>query len=196
MVLDTGTVPPGSPTRSDKNQLWNRNTLVLMQRAGLLDILETPPPALERDPGRTEDAWQERLDAAWDEYVRLTTVRIRPDVDNLDEAAVHGRLRSGSASEIRDSEAASMDRVERMFGLNECWGGILSEEYSYQDVGPMHANQVVAAACSGCPATEHVPEPSYRAALPVVAEAVAAGPAPRDQSGCSRRWPTGAGRSW
>lgn len=169
MVLDTGTVPPWLTYQSDKNQLWNRNTLVFMQRAGLLDVLETPPPALEREPGEPDDVWQARTDAAWEEYVRLATVRIRPDVDNLDESAVMAAF-ARVRSEVRGSEADSMDRVERMFSLRECWGGILSEEYSYHDVGPMHASQVVAAACSGCPSTVHLPEPSYRSALPVVAE--------------------------
>ena len=74
-------------------------------------------------------------------------------------------------SEIRDSEADSRDRIERMFKLDECWGSILSEEYAYQDVGPMHAHQVVAPACSGAPSAGHVHEPSYRAARPVVSEA-------------------------
>lgn len=171
MVLDTGTVPPWLTYQSDKNQLWNRNTLVFMQRAGLLDVLETPPPALVREPGESDDVWQARTEAAWKLYVRLATVEIRPGVNNLDESALttaFERVRT----EVRDSEADSADRVERMFRLNECWGSILSEEYGYQDVGPMHVNQVVAAACSGCPSTEHVPESSYRAAQPVVAEAV------------------------
>ncbi|MEV0284092.1 protein DpdF [Kribbella sp. NPDC050820] len=170
MVLDTGSIPPWLTYRSDKNQLWNRNTLVLMQRAGLLDLIETSPPTRVRDPGEPAEMWQARNDAAWERYVRLATIQVRPGVNNLDESAVtkaFERVRT----EVRDSEADSMDRVDRMFALTECWGRILSEEYGYQDVGPMHAHQVVAAACSGCPSTEHVPESSYRAAQPVVAEA-------------------------
>ncbi|SFJ63598.1 protein DpdF [Cellulomonas sp. KH9] len=170
LVLDTSTVPPWLDYRSDSNQLWNRNTLVLLQRAGVLDIVDTPPPALERDADEPEAAWKERVEAAWAEYVKRATVRIRPEVANVDEAAVVAAIEK-VRREIRDSEASSRDRIERMFVLEECWGSILSEEYEYRDVGPMHAHQVVAPACSGCPSAGHVADPSYRAARPVVSEA-------------------------
>jgi ATP-dependent DNA helicase RecQ len=170
LVLDTSTVPPWLDHPSDSNQLWNRNTLVLLQRAGILDIVDTPPPALERGVDEPEAAWKERMDAAWAEYVKHATVRIRPGVANVDEAAVLAAI-DKVRREIRDSEANSRDRIERMFTLEECWGSILSKEYAYHDVGPMHAYQVVAPACSGCPAAGHVAEPSYRAARPVVSEA-------------------------
>ena len=170
LVLDTSTVPPWLDYPSDSNQLWNRNTLVLMQRAGVLDIVDTPPPRLERRAEEPEVTWKERLDAAWAEYVKHATVRIRPGIANVDEATVLAAIDS-VRNGIRDSEADSRDRIERMFRLEECWGSILSEEYAYQDVGPMHAYQTVAPACSGCPATGHIAEPSYRAAQPVVSEA-------------------------
>jgi superfamily II DNA/RNA helicase len=170
MVLDTGTVPPWLTYPSDKNQLWNRNTLVFMQRAGLLDLVETPRPSLQRDLREPDDVWQARSEAAWKQYMRLATVEIRPGVNNLDEFAVTKAFEL-VRNQIRGSEADSMDRLRRMFSLTECWGDILSEEYGYQDLGSMHASQVVAAACSGCPSSGHVPEPTYRAAQPVVAEA-------------------------
>lgn len=170
LVVDTSTVPPWLSYASDSNQLWNRNTLVLLQRAGVLDIVDTPPPTLERVEGEPEADWQQRVDAAWSRYVKLATVRIRAGIANVDEASVL-RAIDRVRREIRDSESDSRDRIERMFRLDECWGSILSEEYEYQDVGAMHAHQVVAPACSGCPATAHVHEPSLRAARPVVQEA-------------------------
>ncbi|MFD6091262.1 protein DpdF [Oerskovia sp. NPDC060338] len=170
LVLDTSTVPPWLEYPSDSNQLWNRNTLVLLQRAGVLDIADTPPPALERGVDELETAWKARTDAAWAEYVKHATVRIRPEVANVNEAAVVAAI-DKVRKEIRDSEVGSRDRIERMFKLEDCWGSILSEEYEYQDIGPMHAHQVVAPACSGCPAAGHVSEPSCRAARPIVSEA-------------------------
>jgi hypothetical protein len=170
LVLDTSTVPPWLDYASDSNQLWNRNTLVLLQRAGVLDIVDTPPPVLERSVDEPETAWKARMDVAWAEYVKHATVRIRPGVANVDEPTVLAAI-DKVRREIRDSEADSRDRIERMFKLEECWGSILSEEYAYQDVGPMHAHQVVAPACSGCPSAGHIAEPSYRAARPVVSEA-------------------------
>jgi ATP-dependent DNA helicase RecQ len=170
LVLDTSTVPPWLHDPSDSNQLWNRNTLVLLQRAGVLDIVDTPPPALERAAEETEAAWKTRMDVAWSEYVQHATVRIRSEVANVDETTVINAIGEVRTA-IRDSETASRNRIDRMFKLEECWGSILSEEYAYQDVGPMHAHQVVAPACSGCPAAEHIHEPSYRAVQPLVSEA-------------------------
>jgi superfamily II DNA/RNA helicase len=170
MVLDTSTVPPWLDYPSDSNQLWNRNTLVLLQRAGVLDVANTPPPALEHGINEPEAAWMARTDAAWTAYVKHATVRIRPTVANIDEATVLAAI-DKVRKEIRDSEAGSRDRIERMFKLEECWGSILSEEYAYQDVGPMRAHQAVAPACSGCPAAGHVSESAYQAAQPIVSEA-------------------------
>lgn len=170
LVLDTSTVPPWLDYPSDSNQLWNRNTLVLLQRAGVLDIVDTPPPLLERAADEVETAWQQRIDVAWSEYVKQATVRIHSGIGNVDQATVLSAI-DRVRCEIRDSESDSRNRIERMFGLDECWGSILSEEYAYEDVGAMHALQVVAAACSGCPAAGHVHELSYRAARPVVQEA-------------------------
>ncbi len=170
LVLDTSTVPSWLYYASDSNQLWNRNTLVLLQRAGVLDIVDTPPPTLERLEDEPEADWQNRVAAAWSAYVKHLTVGIRSGISNVDEATVL-RAIAKVRREIRDSETDSRDRIERMFRLDECWGSILSEEYAYEDVGSMHAYQVVAPACSGCPAAAHVHEPSLRSARPIVQEA-------------------------
>lgn len=170
LVVDTSTVPSWLYYASDSNQLWNRNTLVLLQRAGVLDIVDTPPPTLERIEDEPEADWQQRVDAAWSAYVKHATVRIRSGIANVDEATVLHAI-DRVRREIRDSESDSRDRIERLFRLDECWGSILSEEYAYEDVGAMLAHQVVAPACSGCPGAAHIHEPSLRAARPVVQEA-------------------------
>ena len=181
LVVDTSTVPSWLDYASDSNQLWNRNTLVLLQRAGVLDIVDTPPPTLERVEGEPEADWQQRVDAAWSAYVKHATVRIRSGIPNVDEATVLHAI-DKVRREIRDSESDSRDRIERMFRLDECWGSILSEEYAYEDVGAMHAHQVVAPACSGCPAAAHVHEPSYAGCATGRAGGIPPPAAPRGKS--------------
>ncbi|MFC7500595.1 protein DpdF, partial [Nocardioides sp. GCM10030258] len=169
LVLDTSVIPPNLDIDSDKNRLWNRNTLVLMQRAGLLDLENIEPPKLEQEPGESEESWSARVAATWEVYVRQMAVRVRPHITNLDEESVVSAFKK-VRSEIKGTEAASSDRVGRLLALTECWGKILQEEYTYTNVGPMRATQIVAAACSGCPASEHVHQSTYRAAQPIVAE--------------------------
>ncbi|MBB1033610.1 ATP-dependent DNA helicase RecQ [Dietzia sp. CQ4] len=171
LVLNTEVVPQWLDYASESNQLWNRNTLVLLQRSGVLDIVDTPPPTVERLKGEPDADWQRRVEEAWAAYVKHATVRIRPEITNLDQATVSSAV-DIVRREIRASESASQSRIERMFNLEECWGKILSEEYAYDDIGPMHASLAVAPACSGCPARGHKHITSFRAARPIVQEAL------------------------
>ncbi|MGA4980080.1 protein DpdF [Streptomyces cinereoruber] len=170
LVLDTSVVPQHNEYSSDANQLWNRNTLVLMERAGLITFERLDPPAPERGPDESETAWQARRSKQWTDFARQARVRLRPHVANLDrqtfEAAVQLQRR-----QITDTESASAARIRRLLAMDECWGRVLSEEYSYTGIGPMQATQNVTAACSGCPADRHRHTFRHQAARPLVAEA-------------------------
>ncbi|GAA5192482.1 hypothetical protein GCM10023322_52190 [Rugosimonospora acidiphila] len=167
MVLDTSIVPPHKRYRSDANRLWNRNTLVLMQRAELIAIEARTPPSLVRAPDESEELFRARCSAAWDEFARLIRVRIRPSVDNLDQQTFEQALAS-ARNEIKASESASIRRVDRLLRREECWAKILREEYDYHDVGETRASQSVSPSCSGCPATGHVATDGLSAVLPMV----------------------------
>lgn len=168
-IVDTEVVPPHNEFASDSNRLWNRNTLILMQRAGLIDIETTPPPTLNRDAEETQEAWDARIANAWQDFRSHIPVRVRSNV-NLSEEQFDRALQL-VRDDIKSSEAVASDRIDRLLAREECWGTILSEEYAYTDIGPMKASQSVAAACSGCPAEGHRHEPTYRAALPLVTDA-------------------------
>ncbi|MEU5861640.1 protein DpdF [Nonomuraea sp. NPDC047529] len=170
LILDTGVVPEHNEYPSDSNQLWNRNTLVLMERAGLITIERMDPPTIERAPDESEESWKARVTAKWAIFIRQVLVRLRPNIANLDRHTIEAALQ-GVRTEIKDSEAASMARVAHLLARDDCWGRVLSEEYSYTNISTMHASQMVAPACSGCPADKHIHESTFRAARPLIAEA-------------------------
>ncbi|MET7561337.1 protein DpdF [Streptomyces sp. NPDC005479] len=171
LVLDTTVVPEHGDEPSDANQLWNRNTLVLMERANLITIERLAPPVVEHIPDESEQAWQARFDKEWTTFVSHVPVRLRPHVANLDRKTFEAVLQQ-TRTEIKDAEAASTARITRLLARRECWGRILSEEYTYTDIGTMRASQNVAPACSGCPAEGHAHQPTLRTARPLVAEAL------------------------
>ncbi|MEV6416170.1 protein DpdF [Kribbella sp. NPDC051718] len=169
IVVDTEVVPAHNEQPSDSNRLWNRNTLILMQRAGLIDMERTQAPRLNRDPNETQGSWDARVEVAWQAFRSHVAVLVRGNV-NLSEAGFEQALAAVRA-EIKSSEAASSRRIDRLLARSECWGTILSEEYVYSDVGSMKASQSVGSACSGCPATGHRLDPTYSAARPLVTDA-------------------------
>jgi ATP-dependent DNA helicase RecQ len=84
--LNLRTTRPGLTWDSDRNIAWNLRTLLLMVRAGILEFLDVPSPKIIRGTEETDEAWEERLYAAWDEAV--TTARVRLVGNSpLDEAS-------------------------------------------------------------------------------------------------------------
>ncbi|WP_405645226.1 protein DpdF [Streptomyces sp. NBC_00019] len=171
LILDTTVVPGHGDEPSDANELWNRNTLVLMERANLITIDRPAPPVVEHIPGEPQQAWQARFSKEWTAFVSHVPVRLRSHVANLDRETLEAALQR-TRTEIKNAEAASTARITRLLEGNECWGRVLSEEYTYTDFGAMRASQNVAPACSGCPAEAHMHQPTLHTVRPLVGEAL------------------------
>lgn len=62
-VVRTDTIPPYLPANSDKNEQWNLLTLLLMQRAGMIDVElpEAPQSTPDEDPEAWEDLWLQHV---------------------------------------------------------------------------------------------------------------------------------------
>jgi ATP-dependent DNA helicase RecQ len=168
-AVDTTVVPPALTYSSDKNRLWNRNTLTLMERAGLIAVQPSPPPRVERSPDEDDVAFERRRSEAWDYFKKFVDVRVSGDV-NLDQSTFERRL-GQLRDDIRATERASRRRIDALLARSECWGALIASEYTLIEVGQMRATLTVAPACSGCPAEKHRHRPRYDAAKPVVADA-------------------------
>lgn len=169
LAVDTSIVPPHLHFPSDSNQLWNRNTLTLMERAGLVRLEPVPPPEINRSPEESEEAFEKRLSAAWgffNTHVRVLT----PNDVNLNLQTFTTRLADLRES-IRRSESESHKRVEQLLQKKLCWGHLIAAEYRLRSEAQPRVGLSVAPACSGCPAVEHQSRPNYASAKPLVAEA-------------------------
>lgn len=168
-VVDTGVVPQGLTYESEKNRLWNRNTLTLMERAGLISVESTPPPNIERGEDEEETDFKLRRSSIWEAFSKQVRVRVAEGV-NLDQETFEKRL-GELRGVIRATQKASQMRIEGLLARSECWANVIASEYTFSDVGTMHATLSAVAACSGCPAEKHRHRPLYDAAKPLVADA-------------------------
>lgn len=168
LILDTSVVPKHLVSTSDSNRLWNRNTLTLMERAGIVSLEASPPPDLRRRADEGDRQFDARRQEAWVEFRNQLRVRPTPGI-NLNEETFEtqlGKLRA----EIRTTEQASQTRINRLLDRIECWADVLSSEYTFRDVGPMRATIGAISACSGCPAEQHKHRPTYAAPVPLVSD--------------------------
>lgn len=169
LIVDTSVLPQGLTYVSEKNRLWNRNTLTLMERAGLITIEATPPPKIERGEDEDESNFALRRQKVWEAFRNQVRMRFSGDV-NLDQTTFESRLNQ-LRIDIRATEKASQYRIEGLLAGSECWAGAIASEYTFRGVGPMNAGLSTVAACSGCPGERHKHRPLFDAAKPVVADA-------------------------
>lgn len=169
LVVDTTAVPRHVTDESDKNRLWNRNTLILFERAGLINLVTLPPPEREKD--ESQEAWEARQEIEWERFRSTVGVQLQRDAGNFDRTTVDERL-NGLRSAILQDEASARARLESLLACQACWGEAISTEYRYEFTFPGDSNrtvrQEVASSCSGCPAQNHRGPVDGRAPVPVV----------------------------
>jgi ATP-dependent DNA helicase RecQ len=170
LVVDTAAVPEHIGVRTDANRLWNRNTLNLLARSGLLQISALPPPDLSPDPKESEEEWERRSAAAWTRFRDAVAVRVPTHAGNLDRQAIESAI-SRVRTEVFANQHASLDRMDRLLSTTECWADVFAEEYTFrhQRVTGV-AVQHVSPSCSGCPAAHHHGPEGGRAPTPIIPE--------------------------
>ena len=171
LEVDLDVVPPRLKQQSDYNAAWNMRTLIMMARAGLLDLESEPPIDPERLPNETDIQFEERSGAYWAGYFRKTVVRMR--YDNYRSEAIFTErmgLERSRAFNAALANGALLDRL--LLGHTEI-SALLDE--LYRSHAPRRS-VVVSRACGGCPEHRRSGERSARYAEPVtfgIEEAVA-----------------------
>lgn len=146
LEVDLSVVPPRLRRQSDYNQSWNMRTLIMMARAGMLELESQPPSRIAQQEGESEFAFEFRRDEHWSEYFQRTVVRMS-EFDHLSRErfeAMIGRERQ------RSFDAATENRVL----LDKLLGGLtevsLLLDRLYRSNAPGRS-MIVSRACGGCP---------------------------------------------
>jgi ATP-dependent DNA helicase RecQ len=144
--LDLDVVPPRLNQQSDYNAAWNMRTLIMMARAGLLELESESPVDPEQLPDESDSAYEVRTEAFWAAYFRKAVVRVRYDNYRSDKM-FNDRMgiERSRAFQAAQANSALLDRL--LAGRTEV--SILLDDL-YRSHAP-HRAMIVSRACGGCP---------------------------------------------
>ncbi|MBI05809.1 MAG: hypothetical protein CMM54_02385 [Rhodospirillaceae bacterium] len=145
--VDLQTVPPNLQQQTDFNQSWNMRTLILMARAGLVQLASTPPETLGRLEQEDDAAFEQRIENHWTEYYAKIPIRTL-DGQHLDQNYFNEII---GAEQSRNREAAnkSLDLLLRALSGDMGMGEAIAQLYTSRTPG---REIIVSRVCRGCPA--------------------------------------------
>lgn len=143
--------PPDIAGDSAENRAWNMRTLLLMDRGGLITLDAVPPP--RRAPDESDEEWEERAAADFDDYASHAVLRIQEgalgDPDSWDRAVGVAR------SEAIAADRLSRSRMDRALDPDAKLCSLFAETYrlgrALPGIGDRQIPVPVAQSCGGCP---------------------------------------------
>jgi ATP-dependent DNA helicase RecQ len=164
LEIDLAVVPPRLKQQSDYNESWNMRTLIMMARAGMLELESQPPSKIAQQEAETASAFELRNEEYWSDYFQRTVV---------------GMAEFGHLSKDRFEALIGQER-QRSFGaatenrglLEQLLGGSIEVSSLLDHLYRSHApgrSVIVSRACGGCAAhrragmtnTHYSPPPAY-----------------------------------
>lgn len=144
--LDLSTVPPKLRRQTDYNQAWNMRTLIMMARAGLLDLDAEAPSTLAMAPEESEEDFDRRSEDYWATYYTRCVVEV--NFGNHSDKASFSKLMSEERSRAFVTAEENNRLLKLLITGNYEVGELLHG--LYQSYEPGRA-VIVSRACGGCP---------------------------------------------
>jgi Superfamily II DNA helicase len=145
--LDISTVPPKLRRQTEYNKAWNMRTLIMMARAGLLDLDAMAPDVLEQSAEESEADFDLRTEEYWATYYTRCLVKLNfgnhLNKGNFSSLIAAERSRAFVAAEENGRLLRSL--ITGNYEVGELLHGL------YQSYEPGRA-VIVSKACGGCPA--------------------------------------------
>lgn len=146
LEIDLDVVPKRLHQQSDYNASWNMRTLIMMARAGMLDLESRPPEFVVRGEQEADADFDLRNEEHWSEYFRKTTVSM-VELRSKDQAIFDKLI---GAERSRSYRAAAAGRTL----LDKLLTGAVEMSILLDDLYRSHAPRrtlIVSQACGGCP---------------------------------------------
>lgn len=147
LEVDLAAVPPRLRQQSDYNQSWNMRTLIMMARAGMLQLESRPPSKIARHEAETGPEFEDRNEEFWLSYFQRAVVRMAEfshmNKDRFEELIGQERKRSFAAADENHR------LLEKLVGGSVEISSLLDQLYRSNAPG---RSVIVSPACGGCPA--------------------------------------------
>jgi ATP-dependent DNA helicase RecQ len=147
LEVDLAVVPPRLRRQSDYNQSWNMRTLIMMARAGMLELESQPPSRIAQQEAETASDFELRNEEYWSEYFQRAVIGMA-EFGHLSKdrfEALIGQERQ------RSFDAATENRglLDKLLGGTVEVSTLLDHLYRSNMPG---RSAIVSRACGGCPA--------------------------------------------
>lgn len=146
LEVDLAVVPPRLRRQSDYNESWNMRTLIMMARAGMLELESQPPSKVAQEEDEAMSAFELRSEEYWSEYFQRTVVGMT-EFGHLSRE----RFETLIGQERQGSFAAA---TENRGLLDKLLGGLVEVsdllDHLYRSNAPGRS-VIVSRACGGCP---------------------------------------------
>jgi ATP-dependent DNA helicase RecQ len=145
-LLDISTVPPKLRRQTEYNQAWNMRTLIMMARAGLLDLDAMAPEVREQSTEETEAEFDSRTEEYWAAYYTRCIVKVNfgNHLDKMSFSSLIGAERSRAFVAAEENSRLLRSLITGNYEVGELLHGL------YQSYEPGRA-VIVSSACGGCP---------------------------------------------
>jgi ATP-dependent DNA helicase RecQ len=160
--VDVTVTTPHLQQQSDYNVSWNLRTLILMARAGLIQLDSMPPTAFDRIANEDEATYEERIERYWAEFYDNLQIQTEDPQhlrqDHFERAI--GRVQQRSKEAARVSLDSLLDALKGRKEMGEALGSL----YECHEPG---RTVIVSKVCRGCPAKPMSQEQDLEYQIPV-----------------------------
>ncbi len=148
LEVDLAVVPPRLRRQSDYNQSWNMRTLIMMARAGMLELVSQPPSKMVQHEAETASDFELQNEEYWSDYFQRVVVKIAEfghlSKDRFEELVGQERQRSFAAAD------ENCDLIDKLLSGSVEISSLLDQLYRSNAPG---RSVIVSRACGGCPAS-------------------------------------------